>query len=76
VDTSLVVDNTSGDDKTRIESQKTVQELHALEHVRTMAGWQMIDFIEISGGDYETPGMSINLTDSRASIALPHCFSL
>jgi len=62
VDTSLDAANTSGDDhKTQagIETQKTAQELSALEHVRTMASWQMIDFIEISGGDYESPGMFI-----------------
>jgi hypothetical protein len=28
----------------------------ALEHVRTIALWGHIDFIEISGGDYENPG--------------------
>jgi hypothetical protein len=59
VDTSLDAANILGDDRMRIESQKTVQELRALEHVRTMASWQMIDFIEISGGDYETPGTFI-----------------
>lgn len=28
----------------------------ALDHVRTIAGWGSVDFIEISGGDYEKPG--------------------
>jgi 2,4-dienoyl-CoA reductase-like NADH-dependent reductase (Old Yellow Enzyme family) len=41
-----------------IGCQKT-QESRALEHIRTMASWHMIDFIEISGGDYETPGMNL-----------------
>ncbi|KAJ7021686.1 hypothetical protein C8F04DRAFT_1013071 [Mycena alexandri] len=27
----------------------------ALDHVRTIAEWKMVDFIEISGGDYEKP---------------------
>ncbi|KAI6043903.1 hypothetical protein EDC04DRAFT_2562065 [Pisolithus marmoratus] len=27
-----------------------------LDHVRAIAHWGMIDFIEISGGDYESPG--------------------
>lgn len=27
-----------------------------LDHVRTIALWGMVDFIEISGGDYESPG--------------------
>lgn len=26
----------------------------ALEHVKTIASWKLFDFIEISGGDYET----------------------
>ena len=28
----------------------------ALDHVRTIASWGLVDFIEISGGDYEAPG--------------------
>lgn len=27
-----------------------------LDHIRTIALWGMVDFIEISGGDYESPG--------------------
>jgi 2,4-dienoyl-CoA reductase-like NADH-dependent reductase (Old Yellow Enzyme family) len=27
-----------------------------LDHIRTIAFWGMVDFIEISGGDYESPG--------------------
>lgn len=30
----------------------------ALAHVVDVARWDMIDFIEISGGDYENPGMT------------------
>jgi hypothetical protein len=30
-------------------------EEHSLEHVRAISGWNMIDFIEVSGGDYEDP---------------------
>lgn len=33
-------------------------EEHGLEHVRAISGWNMIDFIEVSGGDYEDPRMS------------------
>ena len=40
-----------------IETHKREQEARALEHIRVMANWRMIDLIEISGGDYETPGM-------------------
>ena len=32
-------------------------EEHSLEHVRAISGWNMIDFIEVSGGDYEDPRM-------------------
>ncbi len=32
-------------------------EEHSLQHVRTISGWNMIDFIEVSGGDYEDPRM-------------------
>ena len=30
-------------------------EEHSLEHVKTISGWNMLDFIEVSGGDYEDP---------------------
>lgn len=29
----------------------------ALHDIRAIASWGLIDFIEISGGDYEKPGM-------------------
>jgi hypothetical protein len=32
-------------------------EERSLEHVRAISGWNMIDFIEVSGGDYEDPRM-------------------
>ena len=28
----------------------------ALQHVRDIASWGLIDFMEITGGDYESPG--------------------
>ena len=28
----------------------------ALQHVRNIVGWGLFDFLEISGGDYESPG--------------------
>ena len=31
-------------------------DLRALDHVRSIAAWGCVDFIEISGGDYENPG--------------------
>ena len=33
-------------------------EERALSHLRSIASWNMVDFIEISGGDYEDPGNS------------------
>lgn len=33
-------------------------EERALNHLRAIASWGMVDFIEISGGDYEDPGSS------------------
>ncbi|CAE7211921.1 unnamed protein product [Rhizoctonia solani] len=33
-----------------------VAEEHALSHVRSITAWQQVDFLEISGGDYESPG--------------------
>jgi 2,4-dienoyl-CoA reductase-like NADH-dependent reductase (Old Yellow Enzyme family) len=31
-----------------------------LDHILTIANWGSVDFIEISGGDYETPGKSMS----------------
>jgi 2,4-dienoyl-CoA reductase-like NADH-dependent reductase (Old Yellow Enzyme family) len=30
---------------------------HAVDHICSIAHWGTIDFIEISGGDYESPGV-------------------
>jgi 2,4-dienoyl-CoA reductase-like NADH-dependent reductase (Old Yellow Enzyme family) len=44
-------------------------ETRALDHLREIAGWRMVDFLEISGGDYEDPGhpsfvhMSLKMVD-------------
>ncbi|KAG7094954.1 hypothetical protein E1B28_005755 [Marasmius oreades] len=35
--------------------EKSVQEERVLEHLLTLASWGTIDFIEISGGDYDNP---------------------
>jgi 2,4-dienoyl-CoA reductase-like NADH-dependent reductase (Old Yellow Enzyme family) len=34
------------------------QRQRALGHVKELASWGTIDFIEVSGGNYENPGMS------------------
>lgn len=60
--------------RTRTERHKRKQEAEALGHVRTLASWHCIDFIEISGGDYETPGKTIYssclVTDSKLTISI------
>ena len=40
------------------QSEQAAQqgERRILDHIRTIACWGIIDFIEISGGDYENPG--------------------
>ena len=32
-------------------------EQHALQHLREIARWGTVDVIEVSGGDYEKPGL-------------------
>jgi 2,4-dienoyl-CoA reductase-like NADH-dependent reductase (Old Yellow Enzyme family) len=34
-------------------------ERRVLDHIRTITSWGIIDFIEISGGDYEKPGKRV-----------------
>ncbi|KAG8948324.1 hypothetical protein FRC04_009819 [Tulasnella sp. 424] len=41
----------------------------ALEHTREMASWRMLDFIEISGGDYERPDFSASASPRQAFFA-------
>jgi 2,4-dienoyl-CoA reductase-like NADH-dependent reductase (Old Yellow Enzyme family) len=38
------------------DSKHNAQEDRALGHVTELASWGIIDFIEVSGGDYENPG--------------------
>lgn len=45
------------------ETGPVPQEQRALEHIQKMASWNSLDFIEISGGDYENPGSSKTLRD-------------
>ncbi|KAJ3742702.1 hypothetical protein DFH05DRAFT_1501862 [Lentinula detonsa] len=46
----------TGDYSVLEESEaKTAQEERALAHLRQVVAWRTIDFIEISGGDYENP---------------------
>ncbi|KAH9886013.1 FMN-linked oxidoreductase [Cubamyces lactineus] len=43
------------------------QESRALDHVREIGSWQLVDFIEVSGGDYEDP----QFIDSTAAFKSP-----
>ncbi|TCD60742.1 hypothetical protein EIP91_009610 [Steccherinum ochraceum] len=40
-------------------------EERALEHLRGIASWGMVDFIEVSGGDYDTPDFLVEANTSR-----------
>lgn len=33
-----------------------MSDAQALEHIEQIADWGGVDFIEVSGGDYESPG--------------------
>lgn len=37
----------------------TADEERVLAHVREIASWKMVDFIEVSGGNYESPSESL-----------------
>jgi hypothetical protein len=39
------------------DSSLTEGEQRALKHFLTLATWGLIDIVEISGGDYEKPGI-------------------
>jgi hypothetical protein len=40
----------------------------ALSHLRLLASWCMIDFVEISGGDYEDPGKHVLISLPNRSL--------
>jgi 2,4-dienoyl-CoA reductase-like NADH-dependent reductase (Old Yellow Enzyme family) len=40
-------------------ASSTDGEDRVLQHVRDIAGWNTVDFIEVSGGNYENPGISV-----------------
>ncbi|CCM03296.1 uncharacterized protein FIBRA_05424 [Fibroporia radiculosa] len=43
-------------------------EKHPLKHLQEIASWKMVDFIEVSGGDYESPAFLSNITSTRQAI--------
>ncbi|EEB99578.1 hypothetical protein MPER_00719 [Moniliophthora perniciosa FA553] len=49
--------NTSDYSALEESANKAEQEKRALDHLRILASWGTLDFLEISGGDYENPGM-------------------
>ena len=46
---------------------KDVQENRALGHLMTIVSWGVVDLIEVSGGDYENPGMVTLFVKTAAS---------
>jgi 2,4-dienoyl-CoA reductase-like NADH-dependent reductase (Old Yellow Enzyme family) len=53
--------------------QNVESEPSAMKHISSMAQWGNIDFIEISGGDYEDPGQCSITARKQASYATPFC---
>ncbi|KAH9836271.1 uncharacterized protein C8Q71DRAFT_74458 [Rhodofomes roseus] len=49
----------------RNADHSTSQPNEALEHVREIAEWGMLDFIEVSGGDYEDPDFMMKTLSPR-----------
>ena len=45
-------------------------EQHAMEHIRTIASWGNVDFIEITGGTYDDPGTQNHLANLSQLIDL------
>jgi hypothetical protein len=45
----------------------------ALHHIRIITSWGLIDFIEISGGDYENPGTTPSIFVSRL-VTIPRIY--
>ncbi|KAJ7185282.1 hypothetical protein C8R46DRAFT_1059979 [Mycena filopes] len=58
------------------DSDVTAKASFALDHVRTIAHWELVDFIEISGGDYENPDFLTHPTPPSARQALFAAFAL
>lgn len=48
-------------DETVLEDEQRV-----LHHIRCIAGWGMVDFIEVSGGDYENPAFATTESSRQA----------
>ncbi|KAJ1311226.1 hypothetical protein OPQ81_009726 [Rhizoctonia solani] len=43
-----------------------VTQEHALSHIRSISAWQQVDFLEISGGDYESPDFMARASPRQA----------
>lgn len=44
-------------DKSAAASSATTDADHVLDHFKQVVTWGLVDFIEVSGGDYEHPGV-------------------
>ena len=42
--------------RNHLSGDQTEAEARVLDHFKSIAVWNSIDFIEVSGGDYENPG--------------------
>lgn len=50
------VDSSQSGDAVNNPSDTALDEERPLKHIQEIASWGMVDFIEVSGGDYESPG--------------------
>nr|GAT61187.1 FMN-linked oxidoreductase [Mycena chlorophos] len=52
-----------------IKLNSTDSGVDALKHVQTIASWARVDFIEVSGGDYESPDFLLEKSSRQALFA-------
>lgn len=68
--------DTSPEQQTKdIEALNAEREARALSHVQEISSWRMVDFIEISGGDYENPTFITGLKSSSPRQAIFNQFA-
>ncbi|GBE83974.1 FMN-linked oxidoreductase [Sparassis crispa] len=64
-----VEESSNGTEDEQAYSRTGMQETLALEHVKEIARWSMVDFIQVSGGDYEHPDfMSVRSGSQRQGL--------
>ncbi|KIY65378.1 FMN-linked oxidoreductase [Cylindrobasidium torrendii FP15055 ss-10] len=57
------------------ENTTPAEESRALDYIRTMVSWELLDFVEISGGDYTNPEFMTKTPSKSARQALFASFS-